>query len=90
MTKALSARSSGPFPAAFRRRSTFVAGAFLQASRDGYGARGSDLDGRAAETSRPDRRAAMGRSPTISAGASTALSLREKLRRPTTAIRMRA
>ena len=39
---------------------------------------GSDLDGRAAETSRPDRRASIGRSPTINAGASTALSLREK------------
>ena len=34
-------------------------------ARPGRGARSSDLDGRAAETSRPDRRAAMGRSPTI-------------------------
>ena len=78
---------SGPFSAAFRPRSTFVAGAFLQASRDG-GARESDLDGRAPATPRPDRRTAMGRSQTTNAGASTALSLREKLRRPPTTIRM--
>jgi hypothetical protein len=50
MTKSPVSAFVGPIPA-FRRRSTFVAGAFLQASRDGGGARGSDLDGRAAETS---------------------------------------
>ena len=44
MTKSPVGAFAGPFPAAFRRRSTFVAGAFLQARRDGYGARGSDLD----------------------------------------------
>jgi hypothetical protein len=65
MTKSPVSAIIGPIRAAFRRKSTFVAGAFLQASGDGYGARGSDLDGRAAETSRPNRRAAMGRSPTI-------------------------
>ena len=57
MTPALSARSWVRLRLLSGARSTFVAGAFLQASRDGYGARSSDLDGRAAETSRPDRRA---------------------------------
>ena len=65
MTKSPVSAIIGPIRAAFRRKSTFVAGAFLQASRDGHGARSPDLDGRAAETSRPDCRAAMGRSPTI-------------------------
>src|SRR5271166_3050309 len=72
-------RVLGPVPAAFMRRFTFVVCAFLPAIRAGYGARDSDPDGRAAETSRPDRGTnKRGRSTTIGVGASTASSLREK------------
>jgi len=68
MTKSPVSAFVGSVSGRFQAQVQFVAGAFLQANRDGYGARGSDLDGRAAETSRPDRRAAMGRSPTINVG----------------------
>jgi hypothetical protein len=76
MSPALVGASVGPSPAAFRRRSGFVA--YLQASRDGFGEGNLGLDGRAAETSRPDCRAAMGCSPTINVRHIDSLRLREK------------
>ena len=72
MTKSPVSAFVGSVSDRFQAQVHVAAAAFLQASRDGYCARGSHLDRRAAETSRPDRRAAMGCSPTINAGASTA------------------
>ena len=66
--------------------STFVAGAFLQASRDGFGAENSGLHGRAAETSRPNCKAVMDR---FAEDQHKAID-RLVVERPTTAIRMRA
>jgi len=73
------------------RRFTFVVCAFLPAIRDGYGARGSDPDGRAAETSRPDRGTnKRGRSTTIPRRRIDRLVVEGKLCPPTTTIPLRA
>ena len=88
MTKSPVSAFLGPIPAAFRRRSTFVAApSCRRAGTDTAQAPRTLMDERQkhpAPTAEP-RWAAHRRS---SAGASIALSVREKLRRPTTAIRI--